>query len=546
MHKQWRITVLDLYLGDFSHHFDGAELFIENRADAYITAASLLQQKEFYPNDVVYVFNPKSAAIPDSTVLPVNICLVSDEPPEKLRKSGLFDNRNVMVVPGFEVDLVYDQMKEILLHEYRRFNEALLLFKGVYEADDIQEILDIGYKLIGNPMFVRDTYFKIWGFTQNIHIDDMVWNYITRKGYQEFRDYKHFSSYGILERLNIIGKSIYFDTQNNLPENSVEEYKYHIEERINDPSKYTHINRIWTNIKSGDAAVGQLVVLEAFKKFSHTDIQLMKLITEAVLIVMKKQLNEMKVNQNNSQIFISELLNNDISRQDVIKDRLNYLRWNFSGTLKLILITAVGKKIDKQEFMYTRSWLSNMYKEVRCVHYADDIIVIFNPHEMNNRFSQNKKILYDFLKAQELLIGESREFDNFSGLKNAFDQASIAVKGGMRCRSDERVFAYDDYLLQHIFSIINSNLELKEFCSRSLINLIEYDRQNNTQYVQFLRKYIENLNNPVSLSEAIGVHRNTIYYRINKIEEIMGLSLTDTKNLFEIYLSFEILKYLEV
>ena len=54
----------------------------------------------------------------------------------------------------------------------------------------------------------------------------------------------------------------------------------------------------------------------------------------------------MKVNQNNSQIFISELLNNDISRQDVIKDRLNYLRWNFSGTLKLILITAVGKKIS--------------------------------------------------------------------------------------------------------------------------------------------------------------------------------------------------------
>jgi DNA-binding PucR family transcriptional regulator len=53
-----------------------------------------------------------------------------------------------------------------------------------------------------------------------------------------------------------------------------------------------------------------------------------------------------------------------------------------------------------------------------------------------------------------------------------------------------------------------------------------------------------NIKNQSELAAAMNVHRNTLYYRIGKIEEIMNINLSNVDDVFSIYLSFKIFEYL--
>ncbi len=536
---------MDIYLEDLAELLHSSDVTVTDRMKAYVKDATLYKRSDFFRDDLLYIADGTSDFASLTVPPPANICFVSENGKQgDIPDSGL-QECNIIWAAAQKTEPLLNRIKEILFQEYRRLNKAVALFKDVYDSDDIHEILKVGYKLIGNPMFVRDSYFKIWGFTENVHIDDLTWEHITEKGYQEFRDYKHFLSYGLLERLHKMKKAIYFDTHKVIPENRVEEYKYHVAERAHDPSNFMHINRIWTDISSGDTSVGHVVVLEAFKKFTHTDIQIMRLIADALLIVIRKNLQEQKTNQNMGQLFISELLERKLESPEIIRDRLKFLHWSFSGPMQLAVVSAVGKVLTQSEIIFTRNWFSNLFREVSVTQYEDFIIVIFNPRLKSNRFSEVRERFDGFLEEQELMLGISREFLTLPEMKTAYDQAFIAIRSGLKEDENRRVFFYNDYVLPHIFSTLKANLDLKKICRPEILMLIEYDENNNTRYVEFLKNYLKYVHSPVNLSKALGVHRNTLYYRINKIEELTGVSLSDAKVLFEMYLTFEVLKYLE-
>ena len=47
-------------------------------------------------------------------------------------------------------------------------------------------------------------------------------------------------------------------------------------------------------------------------------------------------------------------------------------------------------------------------------------------------------------------------------------------------------------------------------------------------------------------AERLFVHKNTILYRLKRIEELFGVSSNDTKEMMSVYLSIMIMRYLGV
>ena len=63
---------------------------------------------------------------------------------------------------------------------------------------------------------------------------------------------------------------------------------------------------------------------------------------------------------------------------------------------------------------------------------------------------------------------------------------------------------------------------LKNFYNRHFQPLIEYDRHHNTDYAMFLREYVMAGFSIKELAKNTFLHRNTVYYKLEKIQEIMG------------------------
>lgn len=75
------------------------------------------------------------------------------------------------------------------------------------------------------------------------------------------------------------------------------------------------------------------------------------------------------------------------------------------------------------------------------------------------------------------------------------------------------------------------------------MKLIDYDKKYNTDYLETLYSYIANFKNQTELAKVMNIHRNTLYYRISKIEEIINIDLNNIDDFVSIYLSFKILEY---
>lgn len=117
-----------------------------------------------------------------------------------------------------------------------------------------------------------------------------------------------------------------------------------------------------------------------------------------------------------------------------------------------------------------------------------------------------------------------------SEIKKSFHEARIAVTlpGLLENHSYIQHFA-DQGVFTHIFS--QQPECLKDFCYKTLGNLLEYDKTNNGELLTTLRQLLDSSFNWKSTADRLFIHINTLYYRVNKIRELLNadLSRMDTR-----------------
>ena len=73
----------------------------------------------------------------------------------------------------------------------------------------------------------------------------------------------------------------------------------------------------------------------------------------------------------------------------------------------------------------------------------------------------------------------------------------------------------------------NNQGEILEYCNNKLSKLDEYDHANGTFLKETLLTYYMNGFNTVKTAEALFTHRNSLLYRLKKIEELLDMKMTD-------------------
>ena len=72
---------------------------------------------------------------------------------------------------------------------------------------------------------------------------------------------------------------------------------------------------------------------------------------------------------------------------------------------------------------------------------------------------------------------------------------------------------------------------LHEYYEHTIQPIQEYDKKNNSSLTTVLRSYLKNNGSVKETADELFIHRNTVNYKINKIEELlqMDLSSLDTR-----------------
>lgn len=81
---------------------------------------------------------------------------------------------------------------------------------------------------------------------------------------------------------------------------------------------------------------------------------------------------------------------------------------------------------------------------------------------------------------------------------------------------------------------------IRAYCLNSFGGLIEYDKKNGSDLLPTLRSLVDNGFNRKATSDSLFVHINTLHYRINKIEQCLGIDVSETSTRLNLFAAIKV------
>lgn len=139
-------------------------------------------------------------------------------------------------------------------------------------------------------------------------------------------------------------------------------------------------------------------------------------------------------------------------------------------------------------------------------------------------------------------IGESEE--GYAGIRKSYQQAFEALKTA-RFRRKEILFYRELGPLQIFLQVQDRNV-LKDFEENQIGILEKYDWKRGTEMVETLRQFLVCEGRLQDTADALHCHRNTVVYRIGKIQELLGRDLRDGEACYMLHLALEIRDFFRI
>lgn len=124
-------------------------------------------------------------------------------------------------------------------------------------------------------------------------------------------------------------------------------------------------------------------------------------------------------------------------------------------------------------------------------------------------------------------MGLGRVASGSRGIRQSYQEARQALAMGRRLYGPGRLTRFDDLGVYRLLFAAKDLPELRTFHDETLGALIEYDRENGAELIRTLEAFFAARCGPKEAAALLGVHRNTVLYRLERIRELTRLDLDD-------------------
>lgn len=284
-----------------------------------------------------------------------------------------------------------------------------------------------------------------------------------------------------------------------------------------------------------ERTVAYIIIPKNFNLHDDLDIMAIEQSKNVLALKISQERTKTEVELRLRQDYLYDLILGLESEEDLIR-RGRYLKIDFKNPHQIIILTPTN--IHDSNELKNKQSIHNLERIRNRLGFSllplsmvngEKLIVVTPAHQTNNIA---KTILSSFKEysLSNATIGVSnialQPRDYSKGYEEAKRAAEFAEQLG---RKGEIVHFNDLGILGILFEAKNFE-SMKDYCDRYLGTLIEYDNANKKELIHSLQVYLDNESVIQAAAEQLHVHYNTLRYRINRIEEITGLNLTNPQH----------------
>lgn len=210
------------------------------------------------------------------------------------------------------------------------------------------------------------------------------------------------------------------------------------------------------------------------------------------------------------------------------------------------------KNIEHQTRKHILAKLDRSYPELKFLvnSFSDQgriIVLSEKPSKEKTAEMERGKLLIKYLgdvpnvQMFKMIIGGSADFSNLS---TPYQRAVKTLEIANKLPLTRDLIHYQDLLVHNFLLNVFSKDQMDTFVETTLGDLYRYEQANKTQYLETLFTWINQKSNTSQTALALFTHRNTVIYRLEKIEEILKTDLKDPNELLKYHLAL-IMRYLK-
>ena len=302
-------------------------------------------------------------------------------------------------------------------------------------------------------------------------------------------------------------------------------------------------------------------ILVNISKENITDFQkkVLGYVADVFTLINREKFSVERVEKDLKQELILDICTGNIKSREELNIRSKLNGWEIKDNLVVIIfdldeykkktvdLKESSRKIEVVKEKMFRA-LKNNFLDAGMTFYnyqnSDSIIFLF---EFDNNYLHNKDRLFKKMMQESLddfgftyTVGIGRVVNNIFYAPISYTEAREAVKIGRSMLGLGMIHEYKDL---ELFSLLNSAVNkdiLAGELMRPIRKLIEYDKENETEYYVFLKELINANWSLTRASENNYIHYNTAKYRLKKTEEIMELQVDTANSRFKLELALRL------
>jgi PucR family transcriptional regulator, purine catabolism regulatory protein len=410
-------------------------------------------------------------------------------------------------------DVVRAISEQIINEQYQLYKQSLSihgsLTRLVLDGGSLQDVAQELCKLLQRPVEIDDLSFSVLAAAgPESEIDDSRRTAL-REGRSAPMLLEHLRRTGVLSRMRTS-----FEPERIDPDESTSAYGM-------------TMARILAPIVVARKIYGYVWIIAGRRELEPLDFHAIEhAATVAALILFRDQTGRQAEERAESRI-LSRLLAEDARLDNTLREEAARFRLRLEAPHAIIVIDAGSNEVRAVE-LAARNAVRRAGLAAAMGERAGRVVVMVEGSRAEAIVELCQRIITEAQPLEDTIrVGASPLHEDAATLQRAYEHALEALALLPALGDDRRVAQFDELGILHWLHAVPQDLLVENAFARSIQRLAEHDRARGAELLHTLEVFLECDGNSVRAAERLIVHRHTLKYRLQRIEELCEVDLSD-------------------
>mgnify|MGYP002521500339 CR=1 FL=1 len=295
-----------------------------------------------------------------------------------------------------------------------------------------------------------------------------------------------------------------------------------------DNEQYPYTMRsLYVNLFSNNVYCGRLLINEIGSPLQLGQYQAAEYLAKfAVKLIEQDEMDASRRYWGLEDTFIDLMNGASVDNRD-LQTTLSILDWTPLDSYLCLKIRNQSEALSVRSDKALNNALASQIQGYFSFSYQKMLCVVINQTRPGMDQRAVRQILAPLVRDSCMYVGISNPVDNIHAICVGFRQADIALQYIVEENSSQWIVPFAECALHYIRGQASQEIPTEMLADHALLTILRYDKKHDTQYFGTLRSYLINERSIPKTANSLIIHRTTLTYRLQKIQELFNLNLED-------------------